>query len=351
MKILQLIDTLHPGGAERMAVNYANALYDKGHDSHLICTREEGSFKALLNPGVSYLLLNKKSVFDIQSLLKLRKYISLNNIEVVHAHGSSWFYAILCKIIRKDFKVIWHDHYGNSEYLEKRPTQYLKCFSQFFDGIISVNKRLEKWAMDNLRCENITFINNFIYPNEREKNKIHIDNEAFNIVCLANLRIQKDHLTLMKACDIISKKHSIVLHIIGKDFRDEYSKMIKREFKKRSYLVYHGEVKDSFSFLENMNLGVLSSRSEGLPLTLLEYGLAGLSVVCTDVGECRRIVGNNGILIPPGDVRAMREAILKFIKDPSLYCIETKYLKEKIRNHYSYEAVLPIYERFCEKLC
>lgn len=351
MRILQLIDTLHPGGAERMAVNYANALNERGHDSHLICTREEGAFTALVNSGVSYLFLNKKSVFDIQALLKLRKYISLNNIELVQAHGSSWFFAVLCKIIRNDVMLIWHDHYGDSENLESRSRYPLKYFSPFFDGIICVNKKLKKWAKDNLSCENFIFLNNFIYPNKRVKTKIYVDNEAFNIVCLANLRAQKDHLTLLKACDIISKKHSVVLHIIGKDFEDEYSKMIRNEFEKRSFVMYHGQVLDSSFFLEKMDVGILSSKSEGLPLALLEYGYAGLNVICTDVGDCRSIVEGNGILIPPGDVGKMSEAILDLIKSAPLYDSSNEDFKEKIWRNYSAEAVLPLYERFCRGLC
>ena len=39
-------------------------------------------------------------------------------------------------------------------------------------------------------------------------------------------------------------------------------------------------------------MGVLSSASEGLPLALLEYGRAGLPVVCTDVGNVSEVVGS-----------------------------------------------------------
>ena len=57
MRIVQLIDSLDAGGAERMAVNYANALQSKIEFSGLVTTRKEGGLKEQINPKVSYLFL------------------------------------------------------------------------------------------------------------------------------------------------------------------------------------------------------------------------------------------------------------------------------------------------------
>ena len=59
LRIVQLIDSLEPGGAERMAVNYANSLATVIPFSALITTRKEGALKKQLSPKVSYLFLNK----------------------------------------------------------------------------------------------------------------------------------------------------------------------------------------------------------------------------------------------------------------------------------------------------
>ena len=55
-------------------------------------------------------------------------------------------------------------------------------------------------------------------------------------------------------------------------------------------------------FLHGADCGVLSSVSEGLPVSLLEYGMAGLPVIVTDVGQCAEVVGNGrfGRVVPPG---------------------------------------------------
>ena len=72
MRILQLIDTLRPGGAEKMAVSYANAFSRKGLASFLCTTRMEGLLNDQLAPQVGYLFLKKSSSLDPRAYLKMR---------------------------------------------------------------------------------------------------------------------------------------------------------------------------------------------------------------------------------------------------------------------------------------
>ena len=62
MRILQLIDSLEAGGAERMAVNYANALATTLEFSSLVATRKEGPLLGEIDSKVIYLFLNKKNI-------------------------------------------------------------------------------------------------------------------------------------------------------------------------------------------------------------------------------------------------------------------------------------------------
>ena len=55
MKVLQLIDSLNAGGAERVAVNYSNSLASRIEASFLCTTREEGVLKGSLSKNVQYL--------------------------------------------------------------------------------------------------------------------------------------------------------------------------------------------------------------------------------------------------------------------------------------------------------
>ena len=58
MRMVQLIDSLETGGAERMAVNYANSLSDVIEFSGIVVTRKEGSLSSELHNKVAYCFLN-----------------------------------------------------------------------------------------------------------------------------------------------------------------------------------------------------------------------------------------------------------------------------------------------------
>ena len=117
MRIVQIIDSLEGGGAERMAVNYANALLGKVSFSGLISTRKEGLLSHQIDEKVLYLFLNKKRRIDFKAVFKLRKYLKSNKVEIIHAHSSSFFIAVLVKLTLPKIKIIWHDHNGLSEFL------------------------------------------------------------------------------------------------------------------------------------------------------------------------------------------------------------------------------------------
>jgi glycosyltransferase involved in cell wall biosynthesis len=70
--------------------------------------------------------------------------------------------------------------------------------------------------------------------------------------------------------------------------------------------------------LAGFDLFVLPSRTEGLPVTLMEAMLAGLAVVATDVGSVREAVidGETGLVVPPEDPGALAAAITTMIAEP-----------------------------------
>jgi hypothetical protein len=132
MRILQLVDSLEAGGTERMAVNLANALASRLEYSALCTTRAEGPLKELLQPEVDYLFLNKGSKVDVGAWKRLHGFLKRNRIDLLHAHSSSYGLAVVMKCLLPGLQVVWHDHYGQSEFLSQRPLQPLKVLARFF---------------------------------------------------------------------------------------------------------------------------------------------------------------------------------------------------------------------------
>jgi glycosyltransferase involved in cell wall biosynthesis len=81
-----------------------------------------------------------------------------------------------------------------------------------------------------------------------------------------------------------------------------------------------GERNDVPELLAEADVFVLSSRSEGLPISILEAMAAGLPVVASDVGGVPEVVaeGETGLLVPPGDPQRLAEALGRLLGDPAL---------------------------------
>lgn len=338
MKVLQLIDSLEAGGAERMAVNLANLLVSHTDRSYLCATRKEGPLKSAINQNVGYLFLNRNKLIDIHAFKLLKSFIKENTITHIHAHSTSFFMASWIKIRLPHIKLIWHDHYGNSEFLFKRKYKTLRLASFTFNAIISVNKTLQSWASLHLNCKKVYYMGNFILKSSTEKPSINIKGaKELKIVCVANFRPQKDHLNLLKAYKILLEKGlNCSLHLFGIKEDNIYTRSLDDyidEFDIRN-VYFYGSQKGILPLLKTCDIGVLSSNSEGLPLALLEYGLSQLAVVCTDVGECKEVVKEYGIIVNPHDPNALATGILKY-KDENLRMKDGTNFRNHVLKHYS----------------
>ena len=137
--VIQLIDSLNVGGSEVLAVNIANDLLEQGVNSHLCVTRKEGVLFDNLKNKNRYIFVNKTKIIDLKALFSLRRYIKRNEIHIIHAHGSSSFFAICLKFLVPKIKVIWHNHYGYNINLKGFRLIILKLTSFFFSTIINRN--------------------------------------------------------------------------------------------------------------------------------------------------------------------------------------------------------------------
>nr|WP_315233690.1 glycosyltransferase [uncultured Flavobacterium sp.] len=358
IRIIQIIDSLEAGGAERMAVNYANALGTRIEFSGLVATRKEGILQHQIDSNVPYLFLNKKKSIDFRALFKLHSFVLKNKVTHIHAHSTSFFLAFLLKLMHPSLQLIWHDHYGDSEFLNKRPISALKMTLPFFSGIIAVNQKLKVWAEQKMNFKNTVYLPNF--PSEGNNSTAHtvlkgIDGKR--IVCLANLRVQKDHFLLLEVAKKLQLSHpEWTFHLVGKDFNDIYSQQIKdlivaSDLEKNVFL--YGTKSDIENILQQAAIGILTSQSEGLPVALLEYGRLKKPVVVTDVGEISSLItnGENGFLVAPHKAHLFYEAVVALIDKEFQQLEFGNLLYKKVQDHYSKKAVIAQYLNWLNNSC
>ncbi len=355
LRILQLIDSLDAGGAETMAVNFANGLADTVSFSGLIATRSEGPLRTTLSKEVEFKFLNKKSAFDLKAIRQLYLYCKRYRINAIHAHSTSIYMAILIKAINPSLKVIWHDHYGNSEFLGNRPTFMLQLALQFTDGAVAVNSKLEQWIKKSLKFSKTLNLPNFaVKKTEKPATTLHGIKES-RIVCLANLREQKNHQLLVRVASILKTTHpSWSFHFVGKDFNDSISDNLKssiRALEVQDSIFLYGTRDDIGNILNQSDIAVLASKSEGLPVALLEYGLYSKPTLATNVGEIGLVIqdGKNGYLARSENDDEFLEKLIALIEDPNRNFFG-EVLNTTIVDDYSKEIILDKYLAWLKKL-
>ncbi|NNC50922.1 MAG: glycosyltransferase [Flaviramulus sp.] len=349
-KILQIVDSLEIGGSERMSVNIYNSLTSNNIENCLVVTRKSGPLFSFISENKNVFFLNKKGVYDCHAFFNLIKKIKKYNPSVIHSHQTSIYWSFIIKLMFPKITLIWHDHWGNSDLLKNSDRKIVKYFSFLIDGVICVNEKIKKWNIRNLKLnmEFITYIPNFPLFKNIERKKTNIP----TIVCVANIRSQKDHPNLLKACSILKEQEVNYKILLVGSLEDLYwVKKIKNlinEYNLNKNVVLLGPVTDICEVLSIADVGVLSSVSEGLPVSLLEYGLAGLPVVCTDVGQCREVLGYGkfGWLIPSRSPLELAEALKESLNDSRQAELKSLGLKKHIEENYSSNKFFKSYFEF-----
>jgi glycosyltransferase involved in cell wall biosynthesis len=106
-------------------------------------------------------------------------------------------------------------------------------------------------------------------------------------------------------------------------------------------VVWAGMRDDVPDLLQAMDLWVMSSLREGLPVALLEAMAAGLPIVATSVGGIPDAVtdGREARLVPPGDARALGDAIAACLDDPDLAARLGRRAQQRAGEQYSIDSV------------
>ena len=144
------------------------------------------------------------------------------------------------------------------------------------------------------------------------------------ILCLANLRDQKNHFLLLEVAQKLKFSHpEWTFHLVGKDFEDDYSEKVKSLIIAKNLennVFIYGSKNDIKNIIGQSDIAILTSKSEGLPIALIEYGLLKKPVVSTKVGEIPLIIkdGINGFTVNVNDAELFYQRLLKFINEGDL---------------------------------
>ena len=175
--------------------------------------------------------------------------------------------------------------------------------------------------------------------------------DKIRIGITAKLHANKGHEWALKS---IAKNIDILpvskIHILGDGPEKERLHKLCEDSPLNELVVFHGYVEDTDKYASEIDLALLPSAGEGIPLSLLETMRFGIPCVATDRGGIPEIVtsGENGILIPYKDEKELVEAIIK-ISEPSVYKKYSDSCIESFKRLNDYEKMVDNFENLLKK--
>ncbi len=272
--------------------------------------------------------------FDPSGLLLLKKYISAHQIEIVHSHGyKSTFLSFFPAIITKIPLIATCHLWANKGDLKLKIYHEMEAaFMKFLPAIVGVSDEIcTKIIQKGINSDKVKLIPNGIDINSYKhrstpttislSEELDIKNNDFVVGTLGRLNWQKAHHFLLDAVKILKNKSHNVKCVIFGDGPSRNELEEKRDQLGLQGLVYFpGFSRDIIEALKFIDIFVLTSVDEGLPMVLLEAMAMKKPIVTTPVGEINKVIHHsvNGFIYPVGDITALVDHIIELQEDKGL---------------------------------
>lgn len=299
--------------------------------------------------GIPVYAILKKSRIDPSFLLQLRRKIAIIDPEVVLFHSPvAYLWGRLPFISnRRKRMIISVEHSVASDYT-KLASLWNLLLSLRTDKIICVSEAVRDY-MKSMRfpSEKLVVIENGVVVSPLEERKL-MGRDTITISMVARLAPPKDYVTLLRAFRLVREKgYPVLLNVVGDGPQKVMLNQMAKDFGIFNYVHFLGEQKDIREILLSSDLFVLSTLSEGLPISLLEAMEAGCPVIASDIPTISKIIehGVSGILVPCRDEVAFAHAVERLIDDPQAATKLSRNGRDLVEKRYNIINTVRKYEK------
>lgn len=300
-RVLHVRSTLGMYGAEKVLLNLSRVNDVIDSSFYLIegKSKQSSTLREKLDSlNVSSIQSSKR--FDMDIVKGIREFCKKNKISVIHTHDYKSLIHGKIATLFSNVSVVHHIHgaLGNTK-SEKIYALVEKIFMLFTDRIITVSQTQKNSIRKNLLLRSKVYhVNNGTLLASCHEEKVH-DKSKFSLVMVARFTPEKNHYLAMDIVkNLLKKGVNIELNLLGD------GECMQDVFAYSSGLNISGSVK-FIGFKDNVNDYIrdsdallITSKTEGLPMSMLEAMALGVPVISTPVGEIPYIIeeSNGGFI-------------------------------------------------------
>ena len=225
----------------------------------------------------------------------------------------------------------------------------------FFEGFIANSKAVKDYfaRVDRIAPNRIEVIHNGI--NGIEANGAPTSAEGLPLVgMVANCnRIVKRVQDFIQAAALVHRDYPETRFMVVGDgpLRPGFEKL-SRSFGLEKAMKFTGQLANPLDLIHGFRVGVIPSESEGFCNAILEYMACGVPVVATAAGGNPELVrdGENGFLVPVGDVTHMAEKIRRLLREDLLREQMGEANRARVARHFSMKRMVAAHESFYDRI-
>jgi glycosyltransferase involved in cell wall biosynthesis len=328
MKILHIINTLSPAGAETLLSTIVPLIKNKGIDieiATLFCYDNKSLFNSMRAQNIKIHSFNYRFRYDIRIVWSIKSLIKAGNYDIIHAHLFPAFYWLaFCNPPR--CKLVASEH---SSYNTRRSIFLFKFIERFiynrYDSVFCISKSvynaLSQWLPE---CSN-RFVTNyngidlakFVHADPLKRASLQLPPAGKIGAMVSRIDSAKDQKTIVEALNDIPD-----LHIL---FVGDGSTVKLKEFAMKLGVLdrihFLGYRSDIPSILKLCDIYIHSSNWEGFGLAVVEAMACGIPAIVSNIEGLNEIVQDNvsGLLFKRGDYKDLAAKIHRIFKDTNLY--------------------------------
>jgi glycosyltransferase involved in cell wall biosynthesis len=331
--VCQVLHSLVVGGAEVLAARLARQLRDS-YRFVFVCLDEVGRLgNELKAEGFPVEVLNRRDGLDWRLTLRFAKLLRRERVALLHAHQyTPFFYALMGRWLGRRIPILFTEHGRHfPDYPRRKRMLANRLLLSRYDRVVGVGEAVRRAVIANegIPAVRVGVIYNGInldpfgkpaHDRDGLRREMGIGANDLVLIQVARLDYLKDHPTAVSTLErVVARRPEAKLVLVGEGPEREKIEKEVRERRLTEHVRFLGLRMDVARLMTAADLFLLTSISEGIPLTVIEAMSAGLPVVSTGVGGVGEVVedGRSGMLAPSGDDRALAEHILALAADPA----------------------------------
>lgn len=363
MNITLILPYLKAGGTERQAAYIANYLQDKGHKVSTISVEKVDFFEPYFKVPVHYLSSRNNYFYLVFNILLIISIVRRENSDVIISRA--WSTNLLCtmaSILTGIPNVLFLSaslDMSNHSFFKKL---IYRLMLRKTDHIVSVSDATKrnciKWF--GINKNKISVIHNGVDVENIQKlsqDSIDVSDELLDkttkkLVFVGRLIERKGLDLLLKSLKSVKKYYNVQLIVVGEGEKSDEYKQMCSNFNIVPDVVFLGEKKNPFPYLNLGDIFILSSRSEGFPNVLLEAMAMGKTVIATNCknGPNEIIDNNNGTLVEVDNPEHLTKAIINYLENPNLAKIHAENAKKTVEQSFKLGGQLTKIEQIVKTL-